>query len=195
MKRFKGTKGTILLILLACMIVGYYFYLSNIRSSNNEDTEPVDTEIMTMSQKVLSRNLESNYPPSPREVVKYFSEITQCFYNEEHTDEELKDLALKIREIYDDELVANQTEEEYLDLLSRDVDDYQSNGRSISGYSPSSSMDVEFFSEDGYDWARLYCIYDVKQDSLIYKTTLCFILRKDENSHYKIFGWEKQDSE
>lgn len=195
MKRFQGTKGTILLIFLACLIVGYYFYLSNIRSSSNEKTEIADTEIMTMSQKVLSRNLDSNYPPSPREVVKYFSEITQCFYNEEHTDEELKDLALKMREIYDDELVANQSEEEYLDLLRSDVDEYKSNGRSISAYSPSSSMDVEFFSEDGYDWARLYCIYDVKQDSLIYKTTLCFILRKDENSHYKIYGWEKQDSE
>ena len=87
-----------------------------------------------MPQKALSRNLQSNYPPSPREVVKYFSEITQCFYNEEHTDEELKDLALKMREIYDDELVANQTEEEYLDLLKKDIDEYRLNGRSISGY-------------------------------------------------------------
>lgn len=194
MNRFKGTKGTIILVILACLIVGYYFYLSNNSGKRNE--EPADgVEVMTMSQKALSRNLDSNYPPSPREVVKYFSEITQCFYNEEHTDEELKDLALKIREIYDDELVANQTEEEYLDLLNRDIEEYRSNGRSISGYSPSSSMDVDFFSENGYDWARLYCIYDVKQDSLIYKTTLCFILRKDENSHYKIYGWEKQDNE
>ena len=107
----------------------------------------------------------------------------------------MKDLALKMREIYDDELVANQTEEEYLDLLKKDIDEYRLNGRSISGYSPSSSMDVEFFTENGYDWARLYCIYDVKQSSLIYKTTLCFILRKDEDGHYKIYGWEKQDSE
>lgn len=193
MKRFKGTKGTILLIILACLVVGYYFYLSN--NSGKRETEPVDVEVMTMTQKALSRNLESNYPPSPREVVKYFSEITQCFYNEGHTDEELKDLALKMREIYDDELVANQTEEEYLDLLKRDIDEYRSNGRSISGYSPSSSMDVDFFTENGYDCARLYCIYDVQQNSLIYKTTLCFILRKDENAHYKIYGWEKQDSE
>ena len=193
MQRFKGTKGTILLIILACLVVGYYFYLSN--NSGKKEEEPAAAEVMTMTQKALSRHLQSNYPPSPREVVKYFSEITQCFYNEEHTDEELKDLALKMREIYDDELVANQTEEEYLDLLKKDIDEYRLNGRSISGYSPSSSMDVEFFTENGYDWARLYCIYDVKQSSLIYKTTLCFILRKDEDGHYKIYGWEKQDSE
>lgn len=193
MNRFKGTKGTILLIILACLVVGYYFHLSN--SGKKSEEEPVAAEVMTMTQKALSRNLQSNYPPSPREVVKYFSEITQCFYNEEHTDEELKELALKVREIYDDELVANQTEEEYLDLLNRDVEEYKANGRSISGYSPSSSMDVEFFTENGYDWARLYCIYDVKQSSLIYKTTLCFMLRKDEDGHYKIYGWEKQDTQ
>lgn len=191
MKRFKGTKGTILLIVLACLVVGYYFYLTN--DGGKKEAAPADVEVMTMSQKALSRNLVANYPPSPREVVKYFSEITQCFYNEEHTDEELKELALKMREIYDDELVANQTEEEYLDLLKRDILEYQTNHRTISGYSPSSSVDVEHFTENGYQCARLYCVYDIKQESLVYKTTLCFILREDENSHYKIYGWEKVD--
>ncbi len=192
MNRFKGTKGTIILIVLVCLVIGYYFYLSNGRKP--ETTEKEDVELMTMTQSALTRNLESNYPPSPREVVKYFSEITQCYYNEEHDEEELKALGMKMREIYDDELIANQTEEEYLDLLKKDVDEYKSNNRTIASYSPSSSVDVETFSQDGYECARLYCIYDIQQDSFLYKTTLCFILRKDENSHYKIYGWEKVDN-
>lgn len=196
MKRFKGMKGTIILIVLACLIIGYYFYLSNGSDSPAADVaKEAEVVTMTMSQKALSRNLESNYPPSPREVVKYFSEITQCYYNEEHDEEELKALGLKMREIYDDELIANQTEEEYLDLLQRDVKEYKANSRTITSYSPSSSVDVETFTEDGYEWARLYCLYDVKQDSLIYQTNLCFILRKDENGHYKIYGWKKIDAE
>lgn len=193
MKRFKGTKGIILLIVIACLVVGYYFYLSN--RSVPDEPEQAETEIMTMTQKALGRNLENNYPPSPREVIKYFSEITQCFYNEEHDDEEIKALGLQMRGIYDDELIANQTEEEYLDLLKKDIDEYKANNRTISGYSPSSSVDVETFSRDGYDWARLYCVYDVKQDSLLYQTTLCFILRKDENSHYKIYGWKMVENQ
>ncbi len=197
MKRFKGMKGTIILIVLACLIIGYYFYLSNgsdspaAKVTNEEDI----VATMTMSQKALSRNLESNYPPSPREVVKYFSEITQCYYNEEHDEEEIKALGLKMREIYDAELVANQTEEEYLDLLQRDIEEYKANGRTINNYSPSASVDVETFTQDGYEWARLYCLYDIKQDSIIYQTNLCFILRKDENGHYKIYGWKKIDME
>ncbi len=192
MKRFKGIKGMILLAVLVCLVLGYYFYLSN---RDVPETETTDAEIMTMTQRALARNLETNYPPSPREVVKYFSEITQCFYNEEHSEEELKALGLQMRGIYDDELIANQTEEEYLDLLQKDIDEYKANDRTISAYSPSSSVDVENFSQDGYEWTRLYCVYDIKQDSLLYQTTLCFILRKDENDHYKIYGWKRADGQ
>lgn len=192
MKRFKGIKGMILLAVRVCLVLGYYFYLSN---RDVPETETTDAEIMTMTQRALARNLETNYPPSPREVVKYFSEITQCFYNEEHSEEELKALGLQMRGIYDDELIANQTEEEYLDLLQKDIDEYKANDRTISAYSPSSSVDVENFSQDGYEWARLYCVYDIKQDSLLYQTTLCFILRKDENDHYKIYGWKRADGQ
>lgn len=188
MKMFKGTKGMVILVFLVLLVLGYYFYLSN--RSMPEKTEEISVETMTVSQKVLSRNLETNYPPSPREVVKYFSEITECYYNEEHTDEELRDLGLKMREIYDDDLVANQTEEMYLSLLKSDVEEYKQNNRTISSFSPSSSVDVETFTKDGYECAKLYCVYDINQDGLLYQTTLCFILRKDENAHYKIYGWK-----
>ena len=188
MKMFKGTKGMVILVFLVLLVLGYYFYLSN--RSMPEKTEEISVETMTASQKVLSRNLETNYPPSPREVVKYFSEITECYYNEEHTDEELRDLGLKMREIYDDDLVANQTEEMYLSLIKSDVEEYKQNNRTISSFSPSSSVDVETFTKDGYECAKLYCVYDIHQDGLLYQTTLCFILRKDEDSHYKIYGWK-----
>ena len=188
MKMFKGTKGMVILVFLVLLVLGYYFYLSN--RSMPEKTEEISVETMTASQKVLSRNLETNYPPSPREVVKYFSEITECYYNEEHTDEELRNLGLKMREIYDDDLVANQTEEMYLSLLKSDVEEYKQNNRTISQFSPSSSVDVETFTKDGYECAKLYCVYDINQDGLLYQTTLCFILRKDENAHYKIYGWK-----
>lgn len=188
MKMFKGTKGMVILVFLVLLVLGYYFYLSN--RSMPEKTEEISVETMTVSQKILSRNLETNYPPSPREVVKYFSEITECYYNEEHTDEELRNLGLKMREIYDDDLVANQTEEMYLSLLKSDVEEYKQNNRTISSFSPSSSVDVETFTKDGYECAKLYCVYDINQDGLLYQTTLCFILRKDEDAHYKIYGWK-----
>lgn len=191
MKRFSGKKGFVILIFLACLIVGYYAHLSN-RNTPKEDSR---AGVLTEVDKVLSRNLETNYPPTPRELVKYFSEITECFYNEEYSEEKLVELADKIRLLYDDELVANQTEEDYIKQLKEDIEEFQENKRTIYSYEPSSSIDVEPFTEDGYEWARLYCIYSVKEGTQIKKSNTQFLLRKDPEGHYKIYGWKLAESE
>lgn len=190
MKKTNGTKGIVIVIILAIVVVGYYAYLSN-RTDKKDSTkgEYASVEVMTPVQEVLSRNLETNYPSTPREVVKYFSDITQCFYNEEYTEDELYELAMKIRGIYDDELVQNQTEEEYLIELKEDIDEFKELGRTIASYAPSSTIDVETFKQNGYDWARLYCIYSIKQE-VLFNSNIQFLLRKDENDHYKIYGWQ-----
>ena len=54
--------------ILAALVVGFYFYLSN--RTKGDGTEQAET--ITKSQQVLLRNLENNYPPSPREVLKYY---------------------------------------------------------------------------------------------------------------------------
>lgn len=191
MKKIQGTRGIIVVIILAVLVVGYYGYLTSSRSKRTKEKEKAaeQVELMTPVQEVLARNLETNYPSTPREVVKYFSQISQCFYNEEYTDDELTQLALKIRQLYDDELVANQTEEEYLTKLKEDIDEFKKARRTIESYAPSSTIDVETFTEDGYEWARLYCIYTIKED-VLKNSNIRFLLREDENEHYKIYGWQ-----
>lgn len=187
MKRFKGTKGIVILAILVALIISYYHYLSNRQQPPAEKGE--ELAVMTPVQEVLSRDLETNYPSTPREVVRYFSEITQCFYNEEYSEEELYAMAMKIREIYDDELVANQTEEEYLQQLKDEIAQFKEKNRTISSFALSSTVDVETFQKDGHEWAKLYCIYSIKEGVLINSNTQ-FLLRKDENQHYKIYGWQ-----
>ena len=198
MKKLKGNKGVIIFFVLVFLVVGYFYYLSN-RPVSQPEEAPSEIEVMTAVQQVLARDLDTNYPPTPREVVKYYSEITQCFYNEELTDDDIYALGMKARELYEAELAANQTEEVYIDSLKFDIQDFKNKKRTIANYEPSSSLDVETFSEDGYDWARLYCNYGIKQGELLYKSNMVYILRKDENGHYKIYGWklvkEKQSLE
>lgn len=86
-----------------------------------------------------------NYPPSPREVVKYFGQLTQCFYNEEYTQEELEELALQIQKLYDKELVENKTQDQYLQDLRWDIDNMKDQEIVVSSYSPASSTDVTYF--------------------------------------------------
>ena len=104
MKRFKTPRGAFFLFLaIGCVLLAYY--MINLRI---EKSKPEDYVQLTKVQEVLSRNLQTNYPQTPKEVIKYYSEITTCFYNEEHTEEELLALADKASELYDYDLVNNK---------------------------------------------------------------------------------------
>lgn len=192
--RKKGNEGNslvkaiVVMCILVAMLIGFYYYISHKGIAERDDNVTI-----TKSQQVLMRNLESNYPPSPKEVVKYYCEITQCFYNETHTEEEIEALAAQIRRLYDEELIANQTEERYLEDLKIDIISMSGNEMTISSFGLPSSTEVDFFSEDGYDWARLYCNFNLRQKTKIVNTIEQFLLRKDENGRWKIYGWQLVD--
>lgn len=191
MSKFKGTKGMLILIVLVCAVIGYYYYVANRGPKAEESKMTEETAEITPVQNVLMRNLETNYPPTPKEVVKYYAEITQCFYSEDYTEEELEQLALKIQQLYDAELVAVKDQETYMQDLKDDIANFEADGYKITGFYTSSSTDVEEFSDNGYDWARLYCtFYLTAGKNKNFNTQEKFLLRKDEAGHWKIYGWE-----
>lgn len=190
-KRKVNIAPIIAVLILAVLIVGYYYYLSNKKSPASEEGDVKSTAV----QEVLMRNMEQNYPPTPKEVIKYYSEITKCFYNEEYTDEELEQLALRARELYDDDLNIKNTYEHYLEELRTDIQEFRDSKRTITSYTMSSSVDIENekFTQDGYEWTRVYCNYVLKQAGQTVKTSEVFLLRKDADGHWKIYGWELAD--
>lgn len=188
--RFKGLKGVLIVFSLAIMLVLYFYHLSN-KTQKTGDEEIVNT--ITPVQLALQRNLNTNYPATPKEVVKYFGEITQCYYNEEPTEEELEALARQMLMLFDDKLVLNKTWTNYMFDLQSDITFYKTNGYRISNFTPSASTDVFYFSEDGSDWARLYCIFTIKSGKQFKNLNEVFVLRKDEKSHWRIFGWKDAD--
>ena len=116
MKNSKVAKTVIIVVVLAALILVYYYYLGH-RAKRQEVEETI---VATVVQSVLMRDLEHNYPPTPKEVVKYYAEITECFYNETYSDEELVKLAGKIQMLYDTELAANKMQERYMEVLRKD---------------------------------------------------------------------------
>lgn len=185
MKRSNVIGIIVIGVLLVAVVAGFAFSLNRRKEVAEADVQP------TAVQEVLMKDLERYYPKTPKEVVRYFAEITKCFYNEEYTDEELAQLAEKIQEIYDDELIANKSQEDYLNDLSSEIADMKKSNYTISSYVLSSSVDVEEFTENGYSCARLYCTFNVKQGSKgTTRSMEEFVLRKDENGHWKIYGWD-----
>lgn len=189
MKGIRKTITVIIVIVIAvALILGFYLYLNNKPQENPE----ADVVITAVDSLVL-RDLNINYPPTPKEVLRYYSEITTCFYEEDLTEADLIRLAQTARKLYDSELRDSVTEEEYIESLKEDVLEFNSMGIVVSGYTVSSSTDVEEFVQDGYECARLYVTYRLRQGTEYLYTSEVFILRKDEEGHWKILGWDVLD--
>ena len=187
--KFDGTKGLIIVIVLVLLVIGYYFYLSN------REVEPKEEDVkLTEVQELLLRDLDRNYPPTPKEVVKYYFQITKCLYNEELSEEDVEALALKLAEMFDDDLAANQVEEEYFAKLKNEIMAFK-NGNMILNYSTSTSTDVDYYNEDGREWARLYGTFYLSVNKKMSSLEEVFILRKDDDGHWKLYGWETVSEE
>lgn len=181
----KKVKPIILIVILALIVGGYYFWLSNKVEPNEEE------DIVTEVQEVILRDLDKNYPPTPKEVVKYYSDISKCLYNEKYTDEQLEKMADKLLAIYDDELAANNPREEYIESIKKDIADFKENSYTITTYTPSASTDVEEYTVAGRECAELYCTYTIRTGVASSNNLQRFILRKDvETKHWKILGFD-----
>lgn len=186
-----GIKGLIIGIILVCLVLGYYFYLSQRAAADKQE----ETVKVSAVQEVLLRNLETNYPPTPREVIKVYCQIAQCLHNETYSDVEFQQLAAKIQMLYDEELIENSTQEEYLLALKSEVEEFNTQEIVISSYQYSSSTDVDEFKQDGYSWARLQVTITLRKGTQLSPVHETFLLRKDEDGHWKIYGWELADQE
>lgn len=192
MKKAGIAKIVIIVVVLAAIILTFFFYQGH-RSRKQTQPEPVATVV----QSLLMRDLKHNYPPTPKEVVKYYAEITECFYNEAYSEEELLQLAAKIQELYDAELIANKTQEQYIEDLKKDIAEMKQEGYTIASHEVSASTDVERFTQDGYSCARLYCTFYLRKEGKTGRAASLerFLLRQDEDEHWKIMGWELVEDE
>ena len=188
-KKQNGVKVVIIAVILVAMLVGYYFYLSN------KTREVKEVKQLSEVDQVLLRNLKTDYPPSPKEVVKYYAEITKCFYDGKYTEDQLKELAVQSRALLDDELIAQQTDSDYLFDLQMDISEYQKNDIHISSYATSSSVDVEYSDTKDGHLASLYCIFNIRKGTMLMSSNHQFILRKDDDGHWKILGWTLAEDE
>lgn len=87
-------------------------------------------------------------------------------------------------------MVANKEQSEYFQDLKDEIATFHTNKWTISTYWTSSSTDVERFTEAGYEFARLYCTFTIRQNGGSGSSNEVFLLRRDENEHWKIYGWQ-----
>ena len=188
--KMKTIFGILAVVVVAATIV-VLFLFQNKKAENIEEPE-VD---VSQVAELLLKDTEKNYPPTPKEVIKYYSEITCCFYNDDLTQEQLNKLADKSYELYDDELKANMPLEDYREDLQEDILEFKSQNIVVSGYSLSAAADVERYNRDGFEWSKLYATYRLRQGTEYLYTNEVFLLRKDDGGHWKIYGFALDSNE
>lgn len=186
----KYIKIVVLSIVCIGLIVGYYYYLS---FHNKKDVE--NAEDLTPVDEVIMRDLDKKYPPTPREVVKFYDKILKCYYNEEYDDEEFEQIVEQARMLLDEELLKKNPKDQYILALEADIKDYKENERKISRATVCDSKDVTYKKVDGKECAYVQSSYFMKEGNTYANTYQKYVLRKDADGNWKILGYKAVEGE
>ena len=170
----KNGQKIIFAVVCVVVIIGLFWYATTkkVNSAENSDN--------------LTKNLEKNYPETPREVVKFYNRIITCFYDEEYTDDELYQLGDQARLLMDDELLENNSRDDYFKSLKADIEDYHDKSKKIESSSVCGSDEVKYQKIDGDDCAYVTASYFVDENKSFTRTNQTYVLRKDNDGKWKI---------
>ncbi|MBU5231415.1 DUF6715 family protein, partial [Agathobacter rectalis] len=70
--------GIVIIAIVLIAGISGTFYMVNSNSQKKVQKEKTLTDI----QKITSKDLDKNYPQTPREVVKLYNKILSCYYKE-----------------------------------------------------------------------------------------------------------------
>ena len=186
----KKRGGVILLIIIAVLIIGAFAVVAYRTPKTAEEA----TEVTELAE-LMSKNIAANYPATPREVLKLYNRYMLCLYGvegSELTDDEVRALGRKMRELYDEELLAANLEETHLQNLLQEIVAFRNDEKVMIQANVCDSNEVDYIDVDGASGALLEASYFVKKGSKEFSRTYQqFLLRKDANGNWKILGFVK----
>lgn len=191
MKKAKNRTSITIAVMsiIAIALLGFYFYW-NYRT---KPIEEVSLEDMTEAQKLIAKDLELYYPETPREVVKLFGNMIKALYDNV-SDEDMEPLALKVRELYDEEFLAANPEETYLNNLKTDLAEWKKKNRRIATNFIVKQEDEQQSEMDGVKYSINYISFTIQEGGK-FTETWKVMLRQDSNKKWKILGWKVEPKE
>jgi hypothetical protein len=180
-KRRTAATITLMTILAVVILITYYYWTHR--------TEPLSSENnLTEVQKLVNKDLDLYYPGTPREVVKLFASMMQTLYNNPE-DKDIGALALKLRDLYDQEFLNSNPEDAYLSNLDSELKVWKEKNRTITNYLLINEEQEKVSEIDGVKYATEYISFTIQENS---KSTEIWnvLLRQAVDGQWKILGWE-----
>jgi hypothetical protein len=188
----KRVGAIVVVVIIAVLIVGAFAFVAYRNPKTVEDTPEV-SEL----DELLNQNIEANYPSTPREVLKLYNRYLLCLYGTDGndlTDDQRLGLSTKMRDLYDEELLAANTEEENLSNLTAELEAFRADGKDMIKANVSDSNDVEYIDVDGASGALVDASYFIRSGSKDFSRTYQeYLLRKDADGNWKILSFVKVD--
>ena len=188
MKKKRG--GVIVLILIAVLVIGAFALIAYRTPKTAEEA----TEV-TEKGELMSKNIAANYPSTPREVMKLYNRYMLCLYGaqgSELTDDEVRALGKKLRELYDEELLEINPEESHLLSLAQEIAAFRADEKVMIQANVCDSNEVDYIDVDGASGALVEASYFMKEGTKEFtRTYQQFLLRKDDSGNWKILSFVK----
>lgn len=168
------------------MVLGMYYKMNHTAPSKEKEVMIPQTTV----EKLLLMDVENEYPATAKAVLKLYSEYSKCFYDGEHTEEELEKLLTKYRMLLDEELLANNPIEEQLQTLTSEIQAFVKEEKVILSYYWPEEPAVTQYTKSGQDYASSIVCYTLKKgSSTVEESKQKFVLRQDADGKWKILGW------
>lgn len=181
----KNAKYVIIAIACICVICAGFFLFSQ----GNQEEEKNLTEV----EKVIVKDLENNYPKTPREVVKFYNRIVKCYYgNEKTTEKQLNDLVDQMLCLMDEDLLLVNPRDTYYNSVVQDIAYYKQNNKQLVSTDVCDSNEVKYVTDDkdgegeSDKLAYVEASYFMNEDGKFGYTYQQFVLRQDEDGNWKI---------
>lgn len=186
----KKRGGVIVLILIAVLIVGA-FALVVYRTPKTAEEATEVTEVSAL----MSKNIEAGYPSTPREVLKLYNRYMLCLYgvdSDQLKDEEVRALSMKMRQMFDDELLEENPENAHLQKLTQEIVAFRADDKVMIQANVCDSNEVDYIDIEGASGALVEGSYFIKKGSKEFSRTYQqYLMRKDATGKWKILGFVK----
>lgn len=189
----KNAKYAIIaLALVALICVGFYFFA---------ESQTPDEAQLTDIEKVIVKDLEKDYPKTPREVVKFYNRIYKGYYGGEATDDQIKQMSEQMLLLLDGELLELNAKEGYYLRVKEDVEAFKQAKKVLLKTDVSDSNDIRYIDDDKAGstevdkLAYVKASYFVRVDKSFTNTYQEFVLRQDASGKWKIVAFYEIEGE
>lgn len=191
MKAMNKIKIPLIVIALCAMIVGYYVYLQN---KNKDNTEQI-VDDSNPTYTILHRDLDRNYPSTPKSVVTFYCDILKVAYKEDLNKDDYGVMVTQLRTLFDEELQAYNDYDSYYLSLQAEIDQYKTKNCYVADYSVEDGYGIEYKTlKDGKKYAYVEAKLYVRTGKNVQTVGEEFTLRKDDAGNWRLLTWKTVDT-